>query len=351
MAQKLRLSICMPTYNFGAYIGQTLDSILPQMTSEIELIIVDGGSNDNTAEIVNSYLCNSNAKIVYHQLASKGGIDQDMALSVSLAQGEYVWLFSSDDLMKEGAIKKVLKEIQSQQDVYLCQYELCGLDIKRIIRTSHSFFKCQESYYNISKTNERKKYFKNAWNTEPFFSFMSMIIIKRNKWNESNVPDIFYGSCFAHAYRILSSFKSGLTIKVLTDSYLFKRTGNDSFLGKGHVHRVGISIYGYLNIVESIFGKASFEFDCIRRVLRNEYKLREFLLVKQKAKNKQELQKLKHMFQLIYKKTGLIGSFKYLILCTFNITGINILRSCYGSFKTTFSRPIFKTLFKTKTHL
>jgi len=47
-----RLSICIPTYNFGRFIGETLDSILPQATEDVEVTVVDGASTDNTADIV-----------------------------------------------------------------------------------------------------------------------------------------------------------------------------------------------------------------------------------------------------------------------------------------------------------
>src|SRR2546425_400508 len=50
-----RLSICIPTYNFGAFIGDTLESVLPQVVEGIEVVILDGGSSDNTTEIVESF--------------------------------------------------------------------------------------------------------------------------------------------------------------------------------------------------------------------------------------------------------------------------------------------------------
>ncbi len=45
----------MPTYNFGRFIGETLNSIIPQLTDQIEIIIVDGASTDNTADVVRSF--------------------------------------------------------------------------------------------------------------------------------------------------------------------------------------------------------------------------------------------------------------------------------------------------------
>ena len=50
----VRLSICIPVYNFGPFVGQTLDSILGQsgMGEGVEVLVVDGASTDNTEEVV-----------------------------------------------------------------------------------------------------------------------------------------------------------------------------------------------------------------------------------------------------------------------------------------------------------
>ena len=48
----IRLSVCIPTYNFGEFIGETLESIVGQATDEVDIIIVDGASTDNTEQVV-----------------------------------------------------------------------------------------------------------------------------------------------------------------------------------------------------------------------------------------------------------------------------------------------------------
>ena len=52
------VSICIPTLNRGDFISETLDSITSQITNDIEIIILDGGSTDNTKEVVQYYLNN-----------------------------------------------------------------------------------------------------------------------------------------------------------------------------------------------------------------------------------------------------------------------------------------------------
>ncbi len=121
---EILLSICIPTYNFGQFIGETFKSVINQINDNVEIIVLDGGSTDNTPEIVQGFQ-RITSRIIFHRLDKKGGIDKDIARTVELARGEYCWLMSSDDAFKPGAIQRILDEIRSGQDVYLCNRTEC----------------------------------------------------------------------------------------------------------------------------------------------------------------------------------------------------------------------------------
>ncbi|MBM3553840.1 MAG: glycosyltransferase family 2 protein, partial [Alphaproteobacteria bacterium] len=113
------ISICIPVYNFANFLPETLDAILFQECADlIEIIILDGGSTDNTSEIAERYK-NKNCMIKYIALPQKGGIDRDIVHAVSYATADYVWLFSGDDWMLPGALQKALRQISSGYDLYL----------------------------------------------------------------------------------------------------------------------------------------------------------------------------------------------------------------------------------------
>src|SRR5580658_6364649 len=80
----MRLSICIPTYNFGAFIGETLESIAAQLQDGVEVVVLDGGSTDETAEVVGAF-AQRHPQIRYHRQPERGGIDRDMARTVALA--------------------------------------------------------------------------------------------------------------------------------------------------------------------------------------------------------------------------------------------------------------------------
>lgn len=101
------LSICIATLGRAATLRATLESIVPQIRFDaVELVIVDGGSRDATEDLVRSLMAES-PRIRYHRLPEKGGVDNDYALSLRLARGEYCWFFCDDDLLEAGAVEAV----------------------------------------------------------------------------------------------------------------------------------------------------------------------------------------------------------------------------------------------------
>ena len=114
----VRLSICIATYNRAEYIGETLESILPQLTNAVEIVVVDGASTDHTENVVRHY-SESCCNIRYVRLAAKGGVDKDYNLTVEYAKGDYCWLFTDDDILNPGAIQAVIAELDNNHPLII----------------------------------------------------------------------------------------------------------------------------------------------------------------------------------------------------------------------------------------
>ncbi len=282
-----RLSICMPTYNFGKFIGETLNSIIPQLNEDVEIVIVDGASQDNTPEAVAEYQKKS-PHIHYHRLTTRGGIDKDMSISIDLASGEYCWLFSSDDVMKPDALINMLEMLDTKLDCYLCGADLCSLDIQEFLYKHRISSIEEEAVFNLSIREERLFYLQNALNLAALFGFMSSVIIKRSRWKETPIEEVFFGDCWTLAARIFRMIPNGLTMKYIPESYLRKRSFNDSFMDKGLVHRLGISINGYQKIADLIFGYHSEEARLIRQILRKEVNWKAIFIAHASVQSKEE---------------------------------------------------------------
>lgn len=265
-----RLSICIPTYNFANYLGETLDTILTQMRAkEVEILILDGASTDNTQELVKKYQ-RYFPNIKYVRLAKRGGIDRDMARAVTYSSGDYCWLFSGDDLMLPGALEKALEHIESGYDLFLTRH-LEWVDDRSQWVEWPTLNVSREPVFQLSHDAERREYFTRAANTEAFFGFIGGLIVKKSKWESVSINEEFIGSCWAHVARLFEVMPSGLSVKVLNEPYLKRRPDNDSFGSGSITSRFRLTIDGFTNIVNHFFGPTSFEAQQMRRVLRNEY--------------------------------------------------------------------------------
>lgn len=105
------VSIIIPNYNKGKYLKETIVSVLSQTYSEIEVIIVDDGSTDNSVEILQYYeLLDSKLKVFYNPHLGKINA---INFGISKAKGDLVKLWGSDDYMPTTVIKELVDEINS----------------------------------------------------------------------------------------------------------------------------------------------------------------------------------------------------------------------------------------------
>jgi abequosyltransferase len=295
------LSICIPTYNFGEFIGETLQSILPQVVPGVEVVILDGGSTDDTPAVVQGFQ-ERYPELRYHRLSERGGIDRDMARTVDLARGAYCWLFSSDDLMKPGAIEQVLRDIESGDDIYLCGLTICSFDM-RPLREHQVLRRSEAETFDLGREDDRRRYFQAARTTTAFFSFLGSVIFKRSRWNAVPLDERFVGSCWAHVARIFAMIPEGLSVRYLPPSHLWKRSDNDSFMDVGLVRRYAISIDGYHRLARTFFDEEGWEARHIRRVVAAEFQPRAMLYAKSLRRDfsGDERELLEHLGNEVYR--------------------------------------------------
>ena len=110
---KIKLTIGIPAYNGAKYIQQTLDSIISQIDTidginQLEILISDNASDDDTSIISNKYLANNKGIISYYKNSENLGYDRNVDLVMERSAGEYVWLLGCGDIVKNGAIKHIL---------------------------------------------------------------------------------------------------------------------------------------------------------------------------------------------------------------------------------------------------
>lgn len=118
--KNIKLSVAIPTYNGARYIREALDSIIYQLNDideEIEIVFSDNASTDQTPEIIKEYQEKYPEIISYYRNDQNLGPDKNIDLAVRRSKGEYVWLFSDDDVLKFPALKKVLNVLNAYSDL------------------------------------------------------------------------------------------------------------------------------------------------------------------------------------------------------------------------------------------
>lgn len=96
------ISVVVPTYNYALYLHRALDSILDQWADDLELIIVDDGSTDDTAKIVQGYVSRfASVRYVYQDNAGPAAARNN---GIGMAQGRFILPVDSDDELISGAI-------------------------------------------------------------------------------------------------------------------------------------------------------------------------------------------------------------------------------------------------------
>lgn len=184
-----RLSVCIATLNRGAFIGATLDSILSQATDEVEVVIVDGASTDNTEEVVREYQ-QSFPGLRYHRLEKNGGVDQDYSKAVELASGEYCWLMTDDDLLKPGAIAAVLEATANRYGLIVVNAEIRNADLTQVLDLRRQKIDADKIYHPA----DSQEFFAEVADC---LSFIGGVVIDRQFWNERNKEN-YFGTAFVH---------------------------------------------------------------------------------------------------------------------------------------------------------
>lgn len=106
------ISVIIPCYNASRYIGATIESILVQSYSDFEVIIVDDGSTDDSASIINSF---SDQRLRYIYQKNMGTcVAANFGLSV--AKGDYIKFFDADDIMHPLHLEAQMNRLGSRKD-------------------------------------------------------------------------------------------------------------------------------------------------------------------------------------------------------------------------------------------
>lgn len=142
----IELSIIVPVYNAERYIKDTINSILYQNYMSYEIIIINDGSTDSSAEILNQFASTYHNVIVVHQ--ENRGATFARNIGLNLAKGKYILFFDSDDIMMNNVLFEMITLMQKEKtDLLLSDYYITDEDLNikneiNIKNNSKNDFRC-----------------------------------------------------------------------------------------------------------------------------------------------------------------------------------------------------------------
>lgn len=147
-----KVSVIMPVYNAESFVSESIDSVLNQTHKDIELILVDDCSKDNSYEILLEYAEKDERVRVFRNECNKG-VSYTRNFAVSKAQFDYVALIDSDDIWDENKLQKQLEVIDKYPDTDICYTGSAYVDTQGV--RSDFVFSVSESvsYEQLLKQN------------------------------------------------------------------------------------------------------------------------------------------------------------------------------------------------------
>lgn len=141
-----KVSICIPTYNGAKYIRETLDCAISQTYTNIEIVICDDGSTDNTVSICEEYK-NLDSRIRLYENEENLGLVENWINVIEKSTSKWIKFLFQDDLIEKDCVEKMINAATS----YNVDFVICNREYFFSKKTPQ---KIQNFYTNIVKTED-----------------------------------------------------------------------------------------------------------------------------------------------------------------------------------------------------
>lgn len=175
----MKISIVIPIYNADKYLKKTLDSVLNQSYKNIELILINDGSTDDSLQICKEYK-NKDKRIILINIENSGpGFARN--IGIENVSGDYIYFVDADDYLKEDALETLLSlAIEGNYEIISSNFYRVDKDIK----VSKNNYETGE--ISRHKTREEKRKY-NLFKTSSSFGYACGKLYKTSFIKENNI--------------------------------------------------------------------------------------------------------------------------------------------------------------------
>lgn len=204
----LLISVIVPIYNVDKYLESCIRSIINQTYYNLEIILVDDGSTDNSGKIIDEYAQKDSRIKVIHQ--KNKGVSNARNNGLAIANGDYIIFLDSDDIFDLTMLEKLLnKATQCNTDITICrEYSFTNDEnsVNKILWTMDDKLIPQEEVFSIQNYKDKLLNFCILWPWDKLYkkSFLDSIAIKycEDRKIQASEDLVFVGETIARASSI-----------------------------------------------------------------------------------------------------------------------------------------------------
>lgn len=265
--KNIKVSVIIPVYNTEKYIKECLESVLNQEYKNLEIIVINDGTQDNSMQIVGEYLKDQRIKIINKE---NGGLSSARNEGIKVATGEYISFIDSDDWIDKNLYENIVNEIK-EEDILIFNSrtiddETRKIKQEKIINTEYlSSIKKGYLLYYISDYSSCNKIYKLDFLKRNNIKFLEGVIHEDRLWCLEvlyKTDNIKVSNIIGYNYRV--NRKGSIIYESNNVKDLLKKSYEKESLLKIMEKMEEITKIKYLSIEEVL--KIKFEIERIRNI-------------------------------------------------------------------------------------
>ena len=166
MVAKKLVSIIVPVYNAEKHLDECVKSIISQTHKNIEVLLIDDGSSDNSAGMCDNYAATDERVKAIHK--KNGGVSSARNSGLDIARGDYVFFLDSDDFLDKECLAQLLEDsVANDSDLVFCSYtaktnEVVSISDENIPRIVHPQLRDKIFFDFVARFCYSKHYIRSA---------------------------------------------------------------------------------------------------------------------------------------------------------------------------------------------
>lgn len=221
----MKFSIIIPVYNKAPYLDSCISSVINQTYKNLEIIIIDDGSTDNSLEICEKYR-ERDERIELISQPNKG-VSVARNLGIQKASGEWIYFLDADDYLELDAFEILMNEIKLNPDINIIQFGLNQIKNNQYITFEQPERCIYANGVDIIKNNDKQRYV--AW----------LHLIKKSIIIDNNIrffEDMRHNEDILFMYQVFLSTKNILRI----DRSLYNHVISDNSVSRSEIKKIQI---------------------------------------------------------------------------------------------------------------